>query len=94
MPRIQNGWLTSESGSWIGHFRKNGVPKAESLGPLKAMTKTEAREKLRGIIVRELGIAGDGTLTLAGFITHNWLPKNETQWRPSSRKAVFVISIL
>jgi integrase len=88
---MQNGWLTTESGSWIGHFRKNGVPKAERMGSIKAMTKTEAREKLRGIIVRELGIAGDGTLTLAGFIEHNWIPKNESQWRPSSRKAVLGI---
>lgn len=91
MPRIQHGWVTPESGSWIGHFRKNGVPKAERLGSLKTMTKTEAREALRGIIVKELGIAGDGTLTLAGFIEHNWIPKNESQWRPSSRKAVLGI---
>jgi integrase len=91
MPRIQNGWVTPESGSWIGHFRKNGVPKAERLGHLKTMTKTEAREKLRGIIVKELGIAGDGSLTLAGFIEQNWVPKTESQWRPSSRKAVLGI---
>ena len=91
MPRIQHGWVTPESGSWIGHFRKNGIPKAERLGSLKTMTKTEAREALRDIIVKELGIAGDGTLTLAGFIKHNWIPKNESQWRPSSRKAVLGI---
>ena len=65
MPRIQHGWVTKESGAWIGHFRKNGVPKAERLGPAATMTKTEARERLRGIIVRELGIVGDGLLTLS-----------------------------
>jgi len=88
MARIQHGWVTAESGSWIGHFRKDGVPRAQRLGAVKTMTKTAAREKLRDIIVKELGVVGDGTLTLAGFIEQKWIPKNESQWRPSSRKAV------
>lgn len=91
MARIQHGWVTKDSGAWLGHFRKNGIPKAERLGEIKTMTKTEAREKLRLIIVKELGIAGDGTLTLAGFVEHNWVPRNESQWRPTSRKAVLGI---
>ncbi len=88
MPRIQHGWVTPESGSWIGHFRKNGVPKAEKLGTIKAMTKTAAREALRLLIVRELGITGDGKATLANFITSKWVPLHEGQWRPSSRSTV------
>jgi integrase len=55
------------------------------------MTKTAAREKLRGIIVKELGIVGDGKLTLEGFIQQKWIPKNESQWRPSARVTVLGI---
>jgi integrase len=91
MARIQHGWVTAESGAWLGHFRKNGVPKAERLGSVKSMTKTEAREALRKVIVKELGITGDGTLTLAGFIKQKWIPLHESQWRPSSRRAVLGI---
>jgi integrase len=91
MARIQHGWLTKDSGAWLGHFRKNGKPTAERLGDAKVISKTEAREKLRDIIVKELGIVGDGTLTLDGFIKAHWLPLNESQWRPSSRDAVLGI---
>jgi len=91
MARIQHGWVTLESGAWIGHFRKDGTPRAQRLGAAKVLTKTQAREKLRGLIVKELGIVGDGTLTLAGFIEQKWIPRNESQWRPSSRKAVLGI---
>lgn len=88
MARIQHGWVTKDSGAWLGHFRKNGKPTAERLGDVKTMGKTEAREKLRGIIVKELGIVGDGTLTFSGFVKHKWLPLHESQWRPTSRTAV------
>src|ERR1039458_2416139 len=89
MARIQHGWVTTDSGAWMGHFRKNGKPApAERLGSIKGMTKTEAREKLRGIIVKELGIAGDGSLTFSGFVEHKWVPLHEGQWRSSSRAAV------
>ncbi len=92
MPRIQHGWVTNDSGARLGHFRKNGkIAPAVWLGTVKDMTLTEAREKLRGIVVRELGITGDGTLTFSGFVKHKWLPLHESQWRPSSRTAVLGI---
>jgi len=89
MARIQHGWVTPKSGAWLGHFRKNGkMAPAIRLGSQRDMTLTAAREKLRTILVQELGITGDGTMTLGGFVKSKWVPLHESQWRPSSRATV------
>ena len=94
--RIQQGWITTEGNSLIGHFRRtiydtNGkpsrVPKAERLGPAD-MDEREALEALRHLIVQETGITSDGTITLEGFAKSRWIPMHEGDWRKSSRETI------
>src|ERR1019366_8427958 len=93
--KIQQGYLTVESGSWLGHFSRwtvdaqTGVKKrrqiAFKLGPA-SMTKTAAREKLRDRIVAELGLTADNKVTLGWFIEYRWKPTRESTWRDSTRQ--------
>src|ERR1017187_6725126 len=92
--KIQQGYLTVESGSWLGHFSRwpvdaqTGEKKrrqiAFKLGPA-SMTKTAAREKLRERIVAELGLTADNKVTLGRFLEYRWKPTRESTWRDSIR---------
>jgi integrase len=93
--RIQQGYLTEESGAWIGHFSRWVVDArtgektrrqiAFKIGPA-SMTKTAAREALRERVVSELGLTADSRVTLGSFITHRWVPLRESTWRDSTRR--------
>jgi len=91
----QSGYLTKESGAWLGHFSRwildhaTGQSKrrqiAFKIGPA-TMTKTEARNKLRERIVQEVGLTADSRTTLSGFIESRWRPLHEGLWREESTK--------
>lgn len=93
--KIQQGYLTEKSGSWLGHYSKwcldpaTGIKrrrqKAAVLGLVSTMTRTKAREELRKVIVKELGMSGDGRMTVSGFIEQRWKPLREGTWRPSTK---------
>ena len=92
--KIQEGYLTIESGSWLGHLSRwtvnaeTGENKrrqiAFKLGAVSAMTKTAAREKLRERIVSELGLTADNRVTLGWFAEYRWKPTRESTWRDST----------
>ena len=91
---MQSGYLTKESGSWLGHFtkwilddetgRRKRVQKAWKIGAVADMTKTEANEKLRERVVEEVGITADGGVTVEWFTEHRWKPLKEGGWRDST----------
>jgi integrase len=93
--KMQGGYLTDESGSWLGHYSRWVVDplsgekrrKQESfkIGP-NTMTKTAAREKLRERVVEELGLTADNRVTVGHFIEHRWKPTRESTWRDSTRQ--------
>jgi integrase len=93
--KIQEGYLTVESGAWLGHFSRwtvnacTGEKKRRQLafriGPA-SMTKTAAREKLRERIVSELGLTADNRVTLGWFIEYRWKPTRESTWRDSTKQ--------
>jgi len=90
----QDGYLTKESGSWLGHYsrwitdystgQRRRQQRAFKIGPV-SMTKTQARDKLRERIVSELGITADSKVTLGWFIEHRWLPSHVGSWRDSTK---------
>lgn len=91
----QDGYLTKESGSWLGHYsrwitdystgQKKRQQRAFKIGPASTLTKTQARDKLRERIVSELGITSDSRVTLAWFIENRWKPLREGTWRDSTK---------
>jgi integrase len=93
--KIQRGYVTEKSGSWLGHYSKwcadpaTGIKRrkqyAEKLGATSGMTLTKAREALSKLIVKELGIVGDSRITVSAFITQRWQPLREGTWRPSTK---------
>jgi integrase len=96
VPRFQQGYLTTKSGAWIGHYSRWIIdPKtgekvrrqhAFRIGALNELTKTQARDKLRERMVEDLRISGDGRITLAWFIENRWKPLREGRWRASTKQ--------
>jgi hypothetical protein len=94
--KSQEGYLTQESGKWLGHFSrwvinyKTGEKKRQQrafvIGPVKQFTKTAARDALRERMVSELGLTADRRVTLEWFITQRWQPMREGNWRASTRQ--------
>ena len=94
--KSQEGYLTQESGKWLGHFSrwiinyKTGEKKRQQrafvIGPVKQLTKTAARNALRERVVSELGLTADRRVTLEWFITQRWQPMREGNWRASTRQ--------
>jgi integrase len=94
--KSQEGYLTQESGKWLGHFSrwvinyKTGEKKRQQrafvIGPVKQFTKTAARDALRQRMVSELGLTADRRVTLRWFITQRWQPMREGNWRTSTRQ--------
>lgn len=90
----QDGYLTRQSGAWLGHYSKwildhktgqrKRLQRAFKIGPASALTKTQAREKLRHRIVEEVGITADSRVTVGWFIEHRWKPLHEGRWREST----------
>jgi integrase len=91
----QDGYLTKESGSWLGHYsrwitdprtgEKKRQQRAFKIGAVNALTKTKAQDKLRKRIVSELGITADSRTTLKQFIEQRWKPLREGGWRESTK---------
>jgi len=93
--RIQNGYVTKKSGSWRGHYALKVVDPLT--GKRKRMqkcvtfdadvrTKTQAKEELRKVLVKELGLNPDGGMTVKGFITQRWKVLKEGRWRGSTKQ--------
>ena len=49
-------------------------------------SKTRAKEELRKILVRELGLSAGAGMTVKGFITQKWQPLKEGRWRDSTAR--------
>lgn len=91
----QDGYLTKESGAWLGHYsrwitdystgQRKRQQRAFKIGPISSLTKTQARDKLRERIVKELGITVDSKVTLGWYIEHRWLPSHAGSWRDSTK---------
>jgi integrase len=91
----QDGYLTKESGSWLGHYsrwvtdystgQRKRQQRAFKIGPVSSLNKTKARDKLRERIVSELGITADSRVTLGWFIENRWKPLHEGSWRDSTK---------
>jgi integrase len=94
--KMQEGYLTRKSGSWMGHYsrwvtdystgQRTRQQRAFKLGPVSDLTKTQAREKLRERVVRELGLTADSRVTVAWFIEHRWKPLRSGTWRDSTEQ--------
>src|SRR5450755_1508337 len=93
--KIQEGYLTKKSGSWLGHFSrwvidartggKRRRQRAFKIGPV-SMKKTTARQKLRERMVSELGLTADNRVTMGWFTEHRWKPTKESTWRESTKR--------
>jgi hypothetical protein len=94
--KSQEGYLTQQSGKWLGHFSrwvidyKTGEKKRQQrafvIGPVKQFTKTAARDALRERMVSEMGLTADRRITLEWFITQRWQPLREGQRRDSTKQ--------
>jgi hypothetical protein len=92
--RRQQGSLTKKSGAWLGHFNRWSIDaatgakvrqqKAFVIGPVKSITRTEAKAALRKRIEQESGLK-DSRVTLRGFIDQRWVPMREGTWRPATK---------
>jgi integrase len=101
-PRHQSGWI-EERGTkrryWYGHYRvsvknENGEDQREKtgtfLGYKSEMTKSQARDKLQGLIFKATkeGVAPTDKVTLSWFWENRFLPMREGRWELSTRSAV------
>jgi integrase len=92
----QDGYLTKESGAWLGHYskwildhktgRRKRLQRAFKIGLASAMTKTQAKEKLRERVVEEVGLTADSRVTVTWFIEQCWKPLHEGGWRESTKR--------
>ena len=98
----QKGWVSIRGKKWYGYFRRTALdaetnePKTVSipvaLGLKSEMTKTQARQKLEGEIVRltgqtiEDGTVKNGTVTFGWFVRNRYLPLKEADWREETAK--------
>jgi hypothetical protein len=99
----QKGWVRLRGKKWYGYFRRTEIdpstnePKPAAaqmiLGFKSEMSKSQAREKLEGELVK-LGkqlLNGDksmvnGAVTFGGFVLHRYLPLKEADWRDETAK--------
>jgi integrase len=93
--KLQQGYLTEKSGSWLGHYSRwvtdhrtgqtTRQQRAFKIGLVSGLTKTKARAKLRERIVTELGVTADSRATVSWFIDNRWRPLREGTWRESTK---------
>ena len=99
----QKGWVRLRGKKWYGYFRRTEIdpstnePKPAAaqmiLGFKSEMSKSQAREKLEGELVK-LGkqlLNGDksmvnGAVTFGWFVLHRYLPLKEADWRDETAK--------
>ncbi len=93
-PRFQRGHVTEISGNWRGFYYVNTVSatgqkkrphKSVVLGQCSQMTKTDAKKKLLEIILKELPLVPDDSVTLRWFIENKWQPLKEAKWKASTK---------
>ena len=94
--RYQRGWVTKESGSWMGHFNRRFTEAATGkiirqqpsfvIGRVADMTEAQARRQCRERVEIECGLLPDQRSTVSWFITHRWIPLREGTWRKSTRQ--------
>lgn len=92
-PRFQRGHVTDQGANWRGEFyiqevsatgEKRRVHKSVVLGQRSKMTKTEAKKKLAEIILAQLPLTPDGSVTLRWFVEQKWLPIKQARWKAST----------
>jgi integrase len=94
--RYQRGWLTKESGSWLGHFNRRFTEAATGkiirqqpsfvIGRVADMTKPQAMRALREYVEQATGLRPDQRSTVTWFIAHRWKPLREGTWRESTKQ--------
>ena len=84
--RYQQGNIRKIHGSWIGRWWEGGQRRVHKLGRVSDMTKSEAREKLAGIL-RPLNAAdaSDSGQTFRTFVESVFLPFYRRKWKRSTR---------
>jgi len=106
-PRHQNGWLTEHGNQIYGNFWRyvvdpvSGEHKKKQacvpLGKIGELKKWKAREKLKGIIVEELGPRQtqerpDPQTTFEWFVENRYLPMREGRWHQATKdKTIYEI---
>jgi integrase len=93
--KMQEGYLTRESGAWLGHYsrwitdlatgQRKRQQRAFKIGPVSSISKTQAKIKLRERIVAESGVTADSRVTFGWFVQNRWLPLHEGSWRDSTK---------
>jgi integrase len=93
--RYQRGWLTKESGSWLGHFNRRFTDAATGkiirqqpsfvIGRVADITAAQAKRTCREYVEQATGLRPDQRSTVAWFIAHRWKPLREGTWRESTR---------
>lgn len=93
--RIQNGHVSRKAGKYRAHYSRWIVDPATGARTREQhcvtldtdiKSKTRAKEELRKILVRELGLSADAGMTVKGFITQKWQPLKEGRWRDSTAR--------
>jgi integrase len=94
--KYQAGYLTQQSGSWLGHYSKwvtdfrtgerKRQQRAFKIGRVADLSKTEARTRLQERVASEIGVTADSRATVAWFVEHRWKPMREGEWRDSTKQ--------
>jgi len=84
--RHQRGSLARVNGRWIAQWREDGRRRKRTLGPVSAMTKTEAHQALELILAPINQSVGSPSTSdkLAHFIEGVLLPFYRRKWKPST----------
>lgn len=94
--RYQRGWITKESGSWLGHFNRRFTDATTGemirhqpsfvIGRVADMTEAQAKRACRERVEVETGLLPDQRNTVSWFVAHRWKPLREGTWRESTRR--------
>lgn len=100
-PRHQSGWITESGRTIYGNFWRyfvdsnSGEQKRKQvslpLGQVGKMKKWEAKEKLKSLIVEDLGPKQsverpDPKTTFTWFVRHRYLPMREGRWHQATKE--------
>jgi hypothetical protein len=85
--RHQTGGLKKHRGKWMGQWWFDGKRVAKVLGPVKEMTKGEAREKVAKIVAEENAKREANRVWKFGeFVEQIYFPYYSRKWKASTRE--------
>ena len=84
--RYQTGSLKKRCGKWIGQWWEGGHRRNRALGPISSMTKSDARDKLDGILngLKPSQDAVGKNMSLGQFIESVYYPFYVRKWKRST----------